>query len=343
VGSCVGRLLDCPPLTPHVPENVNDLRPDDIKVIMTLGDSITAGFGIQGSSGLLNEYRGLSWSIGGDDDAITLANMLQSYSTDIQGSSLGSHIMEVCYGLVCPPLQYHPSLDVLNAAQSGAMVDDLPHELDYLLGQLSANPDIDMDEDWKLMTILMGANDLCASCTLIKGFLSPDDFEAHMSKALEAVRLSVPRVFVQIAEIFNLSQIYDLSLKIPHCATIHRALFLECDCIFGPLAGKNRAAVDTYAQLYNERSRKLAAYYQSMNYPDFNVVTQPFGRDTMITDQPPALLSTLDCFHPSLMAHEAMAIALWNNMLTPAASKQTFLNVTDIPLCPTDDTRLYSN
>ena len=29
---------------------------------MALGDSITAGFGIKGTAGILNEYRGRSWS-----------------------------------------------------------------------------------------------------------------------------------------------------------------------------------------------------------------------------------------------------------------------------------------
>ena len=61
--------------------------------------------------------------------------------------------------------QYHPAQDVLNSAQSGAMVSDLvTHELDYLLTQLKANPLINMQEDWKLLTIFIGANDLCSSC-----------------------------------------------------------------------------------------------------------------------------------------------------------------------------------
>jgi len=320
---------------------VSDLRPGDIKVIMTLGDSISAGFGIQGSSGLLNEYRGLSWSSGGDPGAVTLANFLKYYNPNIQGASEGSHLAEICYGVVCPPFQYRPAKDVLNSAQSGAMVNDMTHELSYLLVQLLANPKINVKEDWKLLTLFIGANDLCGSCTLLGGFLTPDMFEAHLSNALEGIRLTIPRVFVQIVEIFNLSQVYDLSLKTKQCAAIHRAVFIECDCIFSPLANRTRQAVDEYAQAYNERSRGLAAYYQKQNYPDFTVVAQPFGRNTKIRDQPTTLLSTLDCFHPSLMGHEGMAIALWNNMLTPAANKKTFLNLGDTPLCPTEDTRLF--
>jgi len=90
-----------------------------------------------------------------------------------------------------------------------------------------------------------------------------------------------------------------------------------------------------------ERFRR-ATGLQSLQDPEFTVIIQPFGRNTMIQDQPTDLLSTLDCFHPSLIAHEGMAIALWNNLITPSANKKTYLNLTDTPLCPTEDTLLYT-
>jgi phospholipase B1 len=336
-------VLNCPSLPVHVPTNVTDLHPNNIKVVMTLGDSITAGFGIQGAKGGLNEFRGLSWDIGGDSNATTLANFLRYYNPSIQGFSLGSHIVELCYGPLCPPFQYHPALDVLDAAQSGAMVADLvSHELDYLIKQVKANPMINLKEDWKLLTILIGANDLCASCTLVKEFLDPAEFEKHLSETLEGIRTNIPRVFVQLVEVFNLSQVYDLSLKTKACANIHRDLFIECDCIFGPDASKTRQLVDEYGQQYNARSRALAAYYQALGDPSFTVVAQPFGRNTMLKNFPTDILSTLDCFHPSLIAHQGMAIALWNNLLTPAALKKTSMNLTDTPLCPTANTKLYT-
>ena len=42
-------------------------RPQDIKAVLAMGDSITAGFGIMGRKpikDILDEYRGWSWSIG---------------------------------------------------------------------------------------------------------------------------------------------------------------------------------------------------------------------------------------------------------------------------------------
>jgi len=338
----VQGVLNCPPLPVRVPANVTDLRPNNIKVVMSLGDSVTAGFGIEGAEGGINEYRGLSFSIGGDPNATTLANFLRYYSPDIQGFSLGSHEVEYCHGVLCLPTEYHPEQDVLNAAQSGAIVANLPtHQMDYLLKELKANPAINMKEDWKLLTIFIGANDLCSSC-LNKTYLEPDEYAKHLFDTLERVRMNIPRVFVQLAEIFNISQIYDLSLKTDYCIDVHRVFTFECKCIFDKKANDTRQEVDEYAQQYNARARTLAAYYQGLRYPEFTVVAQPFGRNTMLKDQSTDLLSTLDCFHPSLVAQKVMAIALWNNLLTPAADKKGVMNVTVTPLCPTPETLLYT-
>ncbi|KAK9765225.1 hypothetical protein K7432_006603 [Basidiobolus ranarum] len=67
-------ISQCPRLTPRssVPTSVGDLRADDIKVFMALGDSITAGFaakGIQNDRFLsfksFYENRGASYAAGG--------------------------------------------------------------------------------------------------------------------------------------------------------------------------------------------------------------------------------------------------------------------------------------
>ena len=51
----------------------------------------------------------------------------------------------------------------------------------------------------------------------------------------------------------------------------------------------------------------------------------------------------LDYFHPSLVGHQHMAKALWNSMLTPAASKKTYFNSTEPFVCPDSSTLLYTN
>jgi len=130
-------INSCPKLAPRPrPNSIKNLRPDDISVVMALGDSITAAFGLKGAYGGLEEYRGQSWSIGGDSDAVTLANFFKYYNSSVQGASLSNHIVEVCMGPFCPGHQYWPDLDVLNAAQSGAWIQNLPYQIKYLKAML---------------------------------------------------------------------------------------------------------------------------------------------------------------------------------------------------------------
>jgi len=341
--SCDGKL-NCPVLPPHTPKDVNDLHPNNIKVVMALGDSITAAFGVMGNNGKLNEYRGKSWSIGGDVNGTSVPNFLSTWVSNLQGAAIGDHILEYCSGPFCPDYEYHPLLDNLDAAQSGGMIMNLPqHQMDYLLKQVYSNPAIDIANDWKLLTILIGANDICDCCTRNVSYTGPDAFEKYLTETLERVRSTLPRTFVNLIVGFNISEVYYLGRKSLYCEAHQRVFAWECACIFDKDANATRLEVDVVGQQYNERVYKIAAAYKAQKYTDFAVVVQPFFLKTKASVLPIEFLSTIDCFHPSLLAHETMAIALWNNMLTPAAQKKTILTVGDIPMCPTVDTLLYTN
>jgi len=337
-----GNAFLCPPLKENTPTTVHELHPNDIDVIMTLGDSITAGFGIEGAKGLLSEFRGQSWAIGGDENATTLANFIKYFNPNVTGYSLGKHFVELCYGPLCPPLQYHPKLDQLNAAQSAAMIGDIAkHQVKYLVKQMKSM-EIDIETSWKHITVLIGANDLCISC-LIEKILSADEWEANLRKALDQIKAEIPRVIVSVVEIFNVSQVYDLSLKNKYCTNVHRVAFVECDCAFGIKGKKHREYMDEMTVAYNARTRKVVAEYNDPTNPSFAVVSQPHAEDLAIKDQPIDFLSTLDCFHPSLTAHRIMAINLWNTMLTPLDKKPHTMDPNAKPMCPTNDTLIYTH
>lgn len=46
----------------------------------------------------LFEYRGLSYSIGGDTNATTIPNFIKHYQRDVTGYSTGKHLGEYCNG-----------------------------------------------------------------------------------------------------------------------------------------------------------------------------------------------------------------------------------------------------
>jgi len=332
---------NCPPLPPrNVSSSILDLHPSDIKVVMAMGDSITAAFGIMGS---WNESRGHSFSMGGDDGAVTLPNILKVFNPSLVGYSTGDSAAEVCHGVSCPGLHFYPDQDGNNAAKSGSMIFDMVSlQLNYLIRQVNQKPNMDVAQDWKVLTIMIGANDLCASCAFNLSYLSPDDYENNLMGTIERIRTSLPRTFVNLVPGFNISQAYDLSVRSSRCHNVSRPLFISCDCLFDPAAGAVRQAIDAQMSLFNQRAVNVATYYQRKAYDNFAVVVQPFPNNTHISDLPTSFLSRLDCFHPSRLGQEALAIALWNSMLTPAAYKQSYLNMSDTPICPTASTLLYT-
>ena len=127
-----------------------------------MGDSITAGFGMLGDDIFeeIFEYRGHSFPVGGAEDALTMPNLLRVViggAHKIIGPptrrSLPLDIAHLREHVIVP---YHPAVDQLNAAQTLARARRLPQQLEYLLDQMKKNPEIDMQKDWKVITIYIG-------------------------------------------------------------------------------------------------------------------------------------------------------------------------------------------
>ncbi|KAI8092277.1 uncharacterized protein B0P05DRAFT_462375 [Gilbertella persicaria] len=294
--------------------SVSDLRPDDIKVVAALGDSIMAGFaakGIQDDNILniksLNEYRGVSYGAGGDAGAVTIPNFIKRYNSNLKGASKSSHLVEICYGLLCPPFQYKPSKDVLNAAQSASMAPNLDHQLDYLIAAMKLLPGIDYNKDWKLINMQIGSNDQCASCIdALIPTLTPTLYGKHVTDAIERIRKNIPRVIVNLIGTFNVTQVYTVTAGQDYCKPFqHSDLIintLECPCAIDP---KNRPKIDEVAAGYTKQLNTIAKKYQSLQTDSFGVMYTP--ANIKVDTFPVQGLSNIDCFHPSELGHQYVA------------------------------------
>lgn len=119
-----------------------------------------------------------------------------------------------------------PSIDHLNVAQSGALITDVADQVDYLTQQLQTREDkYSYKEDWKILTFLIGGNDLCLSCVLEQA-LSPDKWEERMRTILTKVKQQIPRVIVNVVPIFKVSQIVELTKDDAECQILHKVLHL---------------------------------------------------------------------------------------------------------------------
>ena len=87
------------------------------------------------------------------------------------------------------------------------------YQIEYIVKALQTQykDSINFEEDWKLMTIFIGANNLCGVCKN-ETYSTPEWFEMHLRNALQLVKKSIPRVFVNLITIFNISGISFLLL-----------------------------------------------------------------------------------------------------------------------------------
>ncbi|CEL59890.1 Phospholipase B1, membrane-associated OS=Mus musculus GN=Plb1 PE=2 SV=2 [Rhizoctonia solani AG-1 IB] len=328
-GTYVTDISQCPSVAPRTtpPKSVHDLRPDDFSVAMAVGDSITAGAfaqGINRENLLLNfvEFRGLSYAGGGDAGAITVPNIIKHYNKTLIGASKGVNLgIELCFGPLCPigPVGWNQPVDQLNAAQSGALASNLLHEVrDYLVPQVKA-AGIAANR-FKYLSFQIGSNDLCQLCLAADALLGPgtqSDFEANIRETLEYVRKNIPNTLVNLFGVFQVSQIYGLTLNEPYCQQLipnvtHYNLECTCALFSGEVGEFTRSRMDKLQGQYNTALKKIVADYKKKNYNDFAVIWQP--PEVPLGRYPIESLSSLDCFHPSTATHQRIAAGLWNRL-----------------------------
>ncbi|KAI9268040.1 hypothetical protein BDA99DRAFT_461454 [Phascolomyces articulosus] len=352
----VTNIKDCPTLSRRVggAANVTDLRPDDIKVVAAMGDSITAGAFMLGVDNeeegfdirTYSESRGESYSIGGNRDAITLAKFIQNYSPTAQGASIGSRFPTTpCVDENCSILQYEyrPLNDRLNAAISGSMAMNLDRQLDYLITRMKTMIGVNFNQHWKLLTIQIGSNDQCASCNGVLD-LSPDAYGKHISTALERIKSSIPRVIVNLLGVFKVSQVYTITEDGPaYCrpqnndpnTILNRQM---CSCFQG--ADSNRTHMDTIADGYNAKLQEIYEDFKSKQSDTFAVSYMP--SDINILGFPIEALSNFDCFHPSLINHQWIAKTSWQNLFVSQPDRQGIweFDANKKIYCPTEFDRI---
>jgi len=308
--------------SPTVPLSVHKLRPADIKVIAALGDSVTAGIGISATTikELYIEWRGRSWTIGVEktmEELVSVASVLKKYNPKLIGGAIGNGAA-------------NSTNAVLNQAVSGAIGKDMPEQVNTLISRMKSDPNIDYDNDWKLVSLWIGGNDLCACCNGDE-INTPDKYAAYVKDALDVLRDNMPRTFVNLIQIVDVSKLY--YVQEGDCKFYHS---IVCKC--GTNEDKTvRDLVTKYAHLYQEHFENLAHDYDDLT--GFTVVTQPFFVDTKIPEvdgKPDRSFFGLDCFHYSEKAHDASAVALWNNMFQPVGKKHTAWSPGELVLCPTD-------
>ncbi|KAM4663503.1 phospholipase B1, membrane-associated-like [Discoglossus pictus] len=330
--------LVCPDMSPspQVPSTADRVKPADVKIVAALGDSLTAAIGANATNVLEipNEYRQLSWSIGGYgnfSDIVTLPNIFKLFNPDITGFAKRSTV------------SYRPTpLEdaQLNMAVTGANTFLLPEHTRRLIDTLKTFPGINMEEDWKVITIFIGSNDLCDYCKN-KSLFSADSFIHNLTVSLDMLQEELPRSIVNVVQLFQMEKLRDVNDKSLGC--ILQKVF--CSCVVQPKANSSELleVLDQNRQFQEKLKHLLLISGRYDRKKDFAAVLQPFLIDVEpATDQDGQIdysFFTPDCFHLTVKGHEQLARGLWNNMFQPQEEKLHLTSFSEPVqlICPSED------
>mmetsp|Transcript_24982 Transcript_24982/g.56668 ORF Transcript_24982/g.56668 Transcript_24982/m.56668 type:complete len:362 (-) Transcript_24982:83-1168(-) len=335
--------FECPEL-PNIPppQNISQLHPFHVGIVMAAGDSITAGFSARSN---LDEARDISWDIGrGYNDQMTLPYLLSRYNPHVEGASIKRVLPKDVAHL--PHGDYHPDTDNLNVAESmgSANLGSLDEEWGYLT--TASKKYADFDDQWKVLTVWMMANDFDGDCNgPVEESAHYKVWESKVDEFLTNVTASWSKIYINLVSTLDLSNIHRIQQSRAGCKLVHK-LIDEGGCIdYGN--STQMQMLDRNIHWLNTRQHKFAQDWQtklkSAGRTDVAVVAQPF-MEGIGSKFGSSFISKLDCFHPTAKAHEMLAIGLWDSMLCHDRATQCGIEVTETIAitCPTESSVFYT-
>ncbi|GAB1289514.1 Phospholipase B1, membrane-associated [Apodemus speciosus] len=216
------------------PTSVHALRPADIQVVAALGDSLTAGNGIGSQEGDLNDistqYRGLSFrpvcQVAGGDKSLknvtTLPNILREFNGNLRGYSVGTGDASSTSAFLNQAVPgAKAEYDIWGSCRKwGGM--NLASQVQTLVQKMKNDNRVNFQQDWKVITVMIGATDLCDFCKDSNRYTAANFFD-HLRKALDILHKEVPRALVNLVDFLNPSIIWEVFQKNPDRCPVNQA------------------------------------------------------------------------------------------------------------------------
>jgi len=289
------------------PSKVGDVGPSDIEAVAGIGDSILAGTGALSTNiiEVTKRFPEVSFALGGAQswrEYLTIPNILKQFNPDLQGFSTGS------FGKAG-----------LNVAIPGSKSKDLDSQVTRLKSKLKSQR---LYRKWKIIFVLIGANDLCQdSCKK-----SSDEFAFDISQVLDRL-YEIPKTIIAVLSMPDPSLLQEALHRPTVCHLIYGAF---CPCTTGSSAFSRQG----FLEKVSEYRQILKSTVESPKYFAKEDRAVIFLKSLEILripkDQTQARLSLIkgkrlfpdlsylgpDCIHPSQKLNAMAAHMMWKELFT---------------------------
>lgn len=94
----------------------------------------------------------------------------------------------------------------------------MPLQAETLVQKMKDDPNIDIANDWKMVTIFIGGNDLCLACRQVHKY-SAEQYTYFLQETLDILQRHLPRSLVNVVAILKVSELEHFNDLI--CKSIH--------------------------------------------------------------------------------------------------------------------------
>ncbi|ULT88897.1 hypothetical protein L3Y34_007832 [Caenorhabditis briggsae] len=296
-------LKSIDPKEPY-PDDVNAVKPHHIRVIGAMGDSLTIGSRAQNIlDDTRTQYPGNAYFTGMDaevDGHLTIYNIFRVIAEET-GNKLYGGSTGVGYG-------DNAGFDV---AIGGMKSDDILRQAQVLVQKIRAVKEIDVEKDWKLVSLWIGTNDVGDLGYGDRPPIPVDQYKAYIEKGISYLKENLPRTIVTVIAMFP-PQLLQEAHSI--MTTGHR-----------PDSEERQKQRDELSDGYRNASYKIQNEGK-FNDKNFTVVVQPFATeytDAYVDQQGHynSAFYAVDLFHLSKLGHAILAKHYWQNLFEPVGEK----------------------
>lgn len=166
-------------------------------MIGAMGDSLTSASAAFATNILqiFSENRAVSWSGGGNGNwqtFVTLPNLIKAYNPRLIGYSFSRSGNVYSF----------EDAARFNVAEPGTLVEDSVRQAKLLVSRMKSYKQVNIEKDWKLITIMTGTNDLCDKSICRQANISIAKVihkaQQDLITTLRILRKSLPRVLINL-------------------------------------------------------------------------------------------------------------------------------------------------